>query len=304
MSTRSTSGAAARPSTSPADLWCVVAAGLLWGTGGLTGALLGAVGALDPLAIATYRLAGGGLSLLAVLALTGRLPRLDRSGAVRIIAVGVLSALYQSCYFAALAFTSVAVATLIVLGAAPVLVIVAETVRDRSRPSAASLTAVGLALVGLGLLVGVPGTGDRGGLAAGALLALVSATGFAALTLLSRRQVVGLDARATVGYGFTVGAVLLAAISVPTVGMGFAPGLASVGLLLYFAWIPTALAYALFFLGLQRGVSASSAAVVAVLEPVTATVLGVLVLGEHLTVVEAVGAGLLCLAVLIAGLRR
>ncbi|WP_028937682.1 DMT family transporter [Pseudonocardia spinosispora] len=304
MSTSCSSGAVARPSTSARDLWCVVGAGLLWGTGGLTGALLGKVAGLDPLAIATYRLLGGGLSLLVALACLGRLPRLGRSASVRVLAVGALSALYQACYFAAVAFTNVAVATLITLGSAPVLVIVAETVQQRRRPSTGSLTAIALALLGLGLLVGVPGDGAGAGLLLGAVLAVVSAAGFAALTLVTRRPVPGLDARATVGYGFTVGAVLLTAVSVPTVGMGFAPDTASVGLLLYFAWIPTALAYALFFLGLQRGVSASSAAVVAVLEPVTATLLGVLVLGEHLTLVEAVGAGLLCLAVLVAGLRR
>lgn len=303
MSTSCSSGAVARPSTSARDLWCVVGAGLLWGTGGLTGALLGEVAGLDPLAIATYRLLGGGLSLLVALACLGRLPRLGRSGAVRVLAVGALSALYQACYFAAVAFTNVAVATLITLGSAPVLVIVVETVRQRQRPSTGSLTAVGLALLGLGLLVGIPSGSSGGGLLLGTVLAVVSAAGFAALTLVTRHPVPGLDARATVGYGFTVGAVLLAAISVPTVGMGFAPDAASVGLLLYFAWVPTALAYALFFVGLQRGVSVSSAAVVAVAEPLTATLLGVLVLGEHLTVVEAVGAGLLCLAVLVAGLR-
>jgi DME family drug/metabolite transporter len=98
------------------------------------------------------------------------------------------------------------------------------------------------------------------------------------------------------------GALLLGASTLPTVGLGFAPSAASVGLLLFFSWVPTALAYGLFFTGL-RGVSASSAAVVAVLEPVTATVLGALVLGERLSPAGAVGAGLLCLAALLATRR-
>jgi DME family drug/metabolite transporter len=303
MSSLSYSGAHAHPS-SRTDLFCVVAAGLLWGTGGLTGALLGQVAELHPLAIATYRLAGGGLSLLAVLACAGRLPRLPRRALPRVLTVGALTAMYQACYFAAVALTDLAVATLITLGAAPVLVIAAEVVMHRRRPSSASLIAIGLAVLGLGLLVGVPGVAGGGALIAGALLAVASASGFAALTLLGRRPVAGLDASATIGYGFASGAVLLALVTWPTVGLGFAPTAASVGLLLYLGWVPTALAYALFFTGLLRGVTASSAAVVAVLEPLTATVLGVLVLGARLGVPELAGGGLLCAAVLVAGVRR
>jgi DME family drug/metabolite transporter len=306
MSSLSYSGAPAHPS-SRTDLFCVVAAGLLWGTGGLTGALLGQVAELHPLAIATYRLAGGGLSLLAVLACAGRLPRLPRRALPRVLTVGALTGMYQACYFAAVALTDLAVATLITLGAAPVLVIAAEVVMHRRRPSTASLIAIGLAVFGLGLLVGVPGVPGvaRGGtLIAGALLAVASASGFAALTLLGRRPVAGLDASATIGYGFASGAVLLAAVTWPTVGLGFVPTAASVGLLLYLGWVPTALAYALFFTGLLRGVTASSAAVVAVLEPLTATALGMLVLGARLGVSELAGGGLLCAAVLVAGVRR
>src|SRR5882757_5495963 len=308
MSSLSYSGAPARPS-SRIDLFCVVAAGLLWGTGGLTGALLGRVAELHPLAIATYRLAGGGLSLLAVLACAGRLPRLPRRALPRVLTVGALTAMYQACYFAAVALTDLAVATLITLGAAQVLVIAAEVVMYRRRPSSASLIAIALAVLGLGLLVGVPGVPGvagvaGGGLIAGALLAVASASGFAALTLLGRRPVAGLDASATIGYGFASGAVLLALVTWPTVGLDFAPTVASVGLLLYLGWVPTALAYALFFTGLLRGVTASSAAVVAVLEPLTATVLSVLVLHARLGVPELAGGGLLCAAVLVAGVRR
>lgn len=327
---------AARPGASRTDLLRVVAAGVLWGTGGLAGALLGRLTELHPLAVATYRLAGGGLTVLAVLAVTSRagrsarvrgIRRAGRAGLARVLAVGVLTASYQACYFAAVAVTSVAVATLVTLGAAPVMVLAVESLRARRRPgpvqrdrqrsesnrigkgssvppaseAKARGTAIGLAIAGLALLLGVPAGFGGGALALGATLALVSAGGFAALTLLARRPVPGLDGPTSIGLGFTAGALLLGAVTVPSVGIGFAPTTASVGLLLFFAWVPTALAYGLFFTGL-RGVSASSAAVVAVLEPVTATVLGVLVLGERLAVAGALGAALLCAAAVVAGL--
>ncbi|MDT7657187.1 MAG: drug/metabolite transporter, family [Pseudonocardiales bacterium] len=318
MSSLSSPDAALRASGSRTDLYYVLSAGLLWGTGGLAGSLLGQVAALPPLAVATYRLAGGGLTVLAVLAVTGRLPRLRRAGWLRVLSVGVLTATYQACYFAAVAMTSLAVATVIAIGAAPVLVLTAEAVGERRRPGSASLVAIGLALLGLALLLGTSGhpltRAGGGSLALGVLLALGAAAGFGALALIGRRPVPGLDGPATIGVGFTAGGVLLA-VSALVVGaltggpgfgghgfggLEFAPTAASVGLLVYLGWVPTALAYGLFFVGL-RGVSASSAAVVAVLEPVTATVLGVLVLGQRLGLGGMVGAGLLCAAAVVAG---
>jgi DME family drug/metabolite transporter len=318
MSSLSSPDAALRASGSRTDLYYVLSAGLLWGTGGLAGSLLGQVAALSPLAVATYRLAGGGLTVLAVLAVTGRLPRLRRAGWLRVLSVGVLTATYQVCYFAAVAMTSLAVATVIAIGAAPVLVLTAEAVGERRRPGSASLVAIGLALLGLALLLGTSGhpltRAGGGSLALGVLLALGAAAGFGALALIGRRPVPGLDGPATIGVGFTAGGVLLAvaALVVGALtggpgfgghgfgGLEFAPTAASVGLLVYLGWVPTALAYGLFFVGL-RGVSASSAAVVAVLEPVTATVLGVLVLGQRLGLGGMVGAGLLCAAAVVAG---
>lgn len=296
------------------DLIAVVLAGLLWGTGGLTGALLGRVADLHPMAVATYRLAGGGLLMLAALAATGRLRRPDRPASVRVLLIGLLAAVYQAAYFGAVALTGVAVATLVAIGAAPALVLLAEAVLDRRRPGTASLAAAGLAMLGLALLVGRtgpvggPGTGGGTGavggaaMAGGVALALVASAGFGALTLLGRRPVAGLDAPAAIGMGFVAGAALLAAVAGPTVGLGFTPGVRALGLLGYFGCVPTALAYGLYFAGL-RGVPAGSAAVVAVLEPVTATVLGVLVLGDRLGTGEVVGAVLLCAAAVLAGLR-
>jgi DME family drug/metabolite transporter len=318
MSSLSSPDAALRASGSRTDLYYVLSAGLLWGTGGLAGSLLGQVAALSPLAVATYRLAGGGLTVLAVLAVTGRLPRLRRAGWLRVLSVGVLTATYQACYFAAVAMTSLAVATVIAIGAAPVLVLTAEAVGERRRPGSASLVAIGLALLGLALLLGTSGhpltRAGGGSLALGLLLALGAAAGFGALALIGRRPVPGLHGLATIGVGFTAGGALLAVAALVAGaltggpgfgghgfgGLEFAPTAASVGLLVYLGWVPTALAYGLFFVGL-RGVSASSAAVVAVLEPVTATVLGVLVLGQRLGPGGMVGAGLLCAAAVVAG---
>jgi drug/metabolite transporter, DME family len=290
----------------------VVLAGLLWGTGGLSGALLSRITGLHPLAVAAYRLAGGGLVLLLVLAATGGLAgtrwRWSAAALRRVLAIGVLAGTYQAAYFAAVELTGVPVATLVTLGAAPVLVLLVETVAGlahRRRPDALSVAAVGLAVGGLVLLVGAPGPVSGGALAGGVALSLLAAAGFALLTLLGRRQVPGLEPAAGVGAGFLVAGlalVVLVEVAVPAAGMAFAPSAASLGVLAYFVGVPTALAYGLFFAGL-RGVSASSAAVVAVLEPLTASVLGVLLLGERMGPGAIAGAALLCAAALLASRR-
>lgn len=285
-----------RPSVLPvfSGVPLLVVAGVLWGTGGLLGSLLGTATGLSPLAVAGYRLFVGGLLLLAV---HRSLPR-DRRSWRRIGATAVLAAQFQACYFAAVALTSVSLATLVTIGAAPILVLLAEQLRGR--PAARRTTAAcGLAVAGLTLLVGLPGP-DAGNVPLGAGLALLSAAGFAGLTLLGARPVPGLDAVTATGTAFTLGGAVLLVAATPLTGVGFTPTPAGVGLLLSFAVLPTALAYACYFGGL-RTAPASVGAVVALLEPLTAAALAALLLGERLGVVGITGALLIGAAVVLVG---
>ncbi|GAA0916357.1 hypothetical protein GCM10009557_88820 [Virgisporangium ochraceum] len=63
-------------------------------------------------------------------------------------------------------------------------------------------------------------------------------------------------------------------------------------LLLYLMVVPTALAYALFFAGLAV-VRATTASVVALVEPLTAAAVAVTLLGERVTPVAALGGAIL-----------
>ena len=105
-----------RPS---AGLFCLVISGLLWGTGGLTGSLLGRVAGLSPIAVAACRLTAGGVLIVCYLTATRRTWPSGRAAWVRITVIGLLAAIFQSCYFAAVSLTSVPLATLITIGAAP-----------------------------------------------------------------------------------------------------------------------------------------------------------------------------------------
>src|SRR6266705_4229945 len=211
-------------------LLCLVISGLLWGTGGLTGSLLGRVGGLSAIAVAACRLTAGGVLIVAFLTVTGRRWPAGRAAWGRITVIGLLAAFYQSCYFTAVSLTSVPLATLITIGAAPVMVLGAERVTGRPGGRLAVLT-TGLAVTGLGLLVGLPSGFRETAVLASAGMAVLAAAGFAAITLISMRPVAGLDDLAVTGFGFTIGGLLLMPTAGLAGGIAFRPGLTAIGLL-------------------------------------------------------------------------
>jgi DME family drug/metabolite transporter len=283
----------------------LVLAGVTWGTGGLLGSLLGRETGLSPLAVAAWRLGLGGLLVLLAFGSTalfggGTLLRgVARRPAVRRIGLlALLAAAFQACYFTAVSLTSVGLATLVTIGTAPVVVVAVETLRGSARRG--SLPVVVLALLGLGLLVGLPGSApDQLAALAGAAAAVLAGSGFATMTLVAAVPVPGLDARVATGASFVIGGVLLAVPAAVLGGPGVPTTPAGVGLLALFAVVPTALAYTAYFRGLAAGMSPATGAVLALLEPLTAAVLAAVVLGERLGAVGIIGGILLGIAVLL-----
>ena len=280
----------------------LVAAGVLWGTGGLLGRLLAELSGLSPLAVAAVRLGLGGVLLVSYVVLSGgRRPR-GRAAWRRIWATGLLAALFQVSYFTAVTLTGVSFATLVTIGCAPVLVLL---VRWRSA-SIGQLFGVLLALLGLGLLVGAPGVdADAGRMLVGALLGLLAAAGFAAVTLVNARPVEGLDEVTATGVSFVVGGAVLVPFAV-VLGGGAAHAfdVRSAGwsalVMLALALVPTALAYTCYFRGLHQ-TSPAMGSVLALLEPLTAAVLAALLFGEQLGISGLVAGGVLgCAMVLTA----
>jgi len=120
--------AARRPGT---GLLYLVISGLLWGTGGLTGSLLSRTAGLPALSVAAYRLTAGGVLIVVFLTVTGRRWPAGRAAWTRITVIGLLAALYQSCYFTAVSLTAVPLATLVTIGTAPVIVLGVDRLTGR-----------------------------------------------------------------------------------------------------------------------------------------------------------------------------
>lgn len=292
-------------------LACLAGSGLLWGTGGLIGTLLGRSAGLSPLSVAAIRLLVGGGLLVAFLAATGTRRPVGRAAWRRIAVNGLLSALFQGSYFAAISLTSVSLATLVTIGASPVIVAAVERIRDGRTFGRQGVITFGLALAGLALLMGRPGGGPGapGGVAAlaGCGLALLAAAGFATVTLIGTSPVPGLTDLAVNGYGFTLGGLVLLPLAALDGGLGFRAGtapelFASAGLLLALAVGPTAVAYTLYYRGL-RTEAAATAALLTLAEPLTAAVLGAVVLGDRLGTLGIAGALMLGMALVRAAAR-
>jgi DME family drug/metabolite transporter len=273
----------------------LIIAGLLWGTGGLTGTEFGRVSGLSALAVAAYRLLAGGGLIVVFRTVAGRRWPSGRAAWTRIAVTGLLAAAFQGCYFTAVSLTSVSLATLVTIGGAPVIVQLAERVRGRGGRHAARTT--GLALCGLGLLVGLPSGGfGYTAVLASAGFATLAAAGFATLTLIGATPVPGLDDLTVTGFGFALGGLVLLPIAALD-GMAFRPAPAAIGLLIALGTGPTAVAYTLYFRGL-RAATPGTAALLALLEPLTATVLAAVLLGDRLSVPGMAGAALLLAAVI------
>lgn len=283
--------------TSQRGVLLVAAAATLWGTSGLTATVAYDRG-VHPLTVSSWRMALAALVLLTMLRSTPEATeRLSWHDRRRLAVIGTGLAAYQASYFVAVQRAGVSIATLIALGSAPILVTLGERLSTGRRTARTTLAGVTLAIAGLVALVGVPsGRGD--GVLVGAAFAGISALGYAAVTLAGGSLSTRLGAQRATVMTFVVAAALLVPATSATVGLGLGGDGTVLAAMLYLGIVPTALAYRLFFTGLQR-VSASTAAVLVVLEPLVATGLAVPLVGERLSAVGWLGAATLLAAVVI-----
>jgi drug/metabolite transporter, DME family len=286
----------------------VSAAGILWGTTGVVVARLHSDAGLGPLSIGFWRLLIAAVVLaVALLPRRRRLAALLRRHPWGSVLAGVGLACYQALYFLAVTWVGVSVATLVSLGAAPVITAVWEAAHDRVPPGPRQLLVLVVALVGLGFIAA--GTTGAAGPhpVLGLLAALGSGATYAATSLLSASI-----SRGNAGVGGPLTAVMSTVGALVMLPFGLVEGIvghlppssgggvvwAEVGGLVYLGVVPTALAYGLFNAGL-RHVRPSVAAVLTLWEPITAAALAVLLLREPITPAAATGSGLLLLAVLL-----
>lgn len=267
----------------------ILAAAALWGIIGVWNRRLMA-GGLSPYSIVVVRNCGGLVLLTAVMALQDRsVFRVERQHLKYFFGTGVVSVvLFTVCYFSCQEICSLAVAS-ILLYTAPAIVVVLSALLWREPVTKKKLLALGLTLVGCALVCGVfsgaltvTGGGIALGLGAGFFYALYSIFGRYALAHYGPMTV-------TVWTFVFAGAASLALVRPAELAALAQPSMAltAVGLVV----CSTVLPYILYTRGLAR-VEAGKASILASLEPVVASVAGVVLFGEPMSGLTA--AGIVC----------
>ena len=264
----------------------VLTAAVLFGTTG-TAQALGPDA--DPLAVGAARIIVGA-ALLTVFAVASRRARLGAGGRGLVLVSGAFVAVYQASFFAAVAETGVAVGTVVALGSAPAFTGLFARVFTGERLERRWFAATGLACAGVALLtLGGGGGGDMS--APGIGLALAAGAGYAGYAVAGKRLMdQGATPEGLMAAVFGAGALLLTPVLlfVPLDGLATAEGAA---LALYLGAFPTAVAYVLFARGLKM-IGPSETSTLTLAEPVTAMLLGLLLLGERPGPIPLVGAAL------------
>ena len=292
-------------------LLLIAVAAASWGTTGATMTLLSRDAAASPLLVGWSRLAIAApcLVLAAGAARLGaRHPTRRAWPSLRDLplcaALGLAMAAYQVCYFRAVTLVGVAAAALLAICSAPLLIAVLAAALLGERLTSLVRLSLGMAVAGTALLVVGPRGLDQvtGHFGLGALLALGAGVSYAVYAVAAKGLLTRVTPLAVAAITFALAAVFLAPALLGeeallhTLSAGWP-------LFLYLGVGPTAVAYALFTAGLTR-VPATAAGIVSLLEPLTATTLGLVVFGERLGAVGTAGALLLLLALALLTTAR
>ena len=268
----------------------IILSAMLWGTTGTTQAL--APETAHPIAIGATRLAVGGLFLLLILLVTGKFNFKDWSIKTTLMA-SLCMALYQPFFFSAVSMTGVAIGTVVAIGSAPIFSGLTEWIFLKVRPSKIWWTSTFLSIVGCLMLfvhkelvlvnpVGI-------------IMAFGAGLSFAGYTLISRTLLEKHSTLSVVAVVFTLSAICLSPFLF-VFDMSWIMSFHGVGVSLQLGIMSTGIAYLLFAKGLVH-VSSSTAVTLSLVEPLTATLLGVFILGENLTNTSWLGIILLMIGI-------
>ena len=279
---------------SAGGLALIALAAVSWGTSGSVMTVLAARAAASPLLVGVARLwVAAILLLLAAAASRQSLAAATAGDRWRWLAMGACMAGYQAAYFTAVTLSGITTTALVAICSAPLLIAALAPWLLGERLTTRARLALGLGVTGTALLVSAPATVSDGSarFLAGALLALIAGLAYALFVLTAKAGLARTAPLPLTALTFAAGAVLLT----PALLWTDAPGRQlAIGWpwLLYLGGVATAGAYGAYTVGLGR-VPASVAGIVTLLEPLTATILGVALFGERLGAPAVAGAGLL-----------
>lgn len=290
----------------------IAGATLLWGIsatlgrGAFTGQLLPrgrSLKPIDPLILSQCRMTFSFLVLFPILVIRRglgrlRLPRTDLQQLVLLGLFGVAASNYL--YYLAIQKTNVATA-IILQYSAPVMVLVFMVARGLQRATPKRVSAVGLAVVGSALAIGLGGSSGLTLNAVGVAAALLAAVAFSYYNIVGHDIVARYDHWIVLLYTALSAAVFWLVVNPPWKVVAAHYSGFEWAFLLMFSMVSALLPFSFYFAGLQY-LEPTKAIVASCLEPVFSIVIAAVVLGESVRPVQAIGIIVVLAAIVVVQL--
>lgn len=297
--------------TSAALAWGgVLLAGVLWGVGALVAQSVMEDGGMSPFSLSLARFALG-LPLLwwwhwrqmAATPAAGQWRNLPWQERALVVFTGLAMAMNVTCWFMGVSYIGAALPTVISICCAPVIVALLSVLRGYERASGLLLSALLLALIGVGLIV-LPAEALvlPKNYAAGLAWSFASAALYSLVVLGNARMPAHVPAVSASAWGMAVAALLMLllasaqGITWPRDGTAWLQ-------VAYTGVATTSIAYLAFAWGARR-LSPTAAVVGTLIEPLVAALAAAWLFAEPLTGRQGVGALLLGAAMLLLARRR
>ena len=284
--------------------WALVLASLLWGTTGTAASFM--PDSVSPLAIGAFTMGVGGALLFATSA-RASIAAIRDAASRRWLLIGSIGVfVYPLAFYTSMDLAGVAIGNVVSLGTGPVFAAILERIIEKRRLSRLWLGCTAFAILGVVLLAlgttrgdGTSATNVPLGVALGCLAGLA----YALYTYCSSRGIrAPQSSRAVMGAMFGLGAIALLPVLL-ALGAPLVQSAQTASIALYLAVGPMFVAYLLFGIGM-RTLASSTATTITLLEPVVATLLAILVVGERLDPLGGIGLLLILLSITVLSTAR
>lgn len=274
----------------------------LWGAIGLFIDELAKIG-FTTLQIVTLRVVCAAVMLVLYLAITNpQLLKIELKDSFSFIGTGIFSIVFFNwCYFTAIEEVSLSIAV-ILLYTGPAFVTLLSWILFKEPMTGRKVGALLLTLLGCALVIKAIPISDQRISLFGFLVGLGSGYGYALYSIFGKHALKKYKSLTVITYTFVFASVVMLPVSGITIEAGQLASSYTWMLILGLGFFPTALAYLLYTTGLSM-IESSRASITATIEPVVATLLGVLVLNEILTGYQVIGILLVLISVVLIQIK-
>lgn len=280
---------------------CVIAASVLWGTTGTASAFIPDV---SPLAVGAFSMGIGGVLLVLNAKnnlLSDRQKLLSKPSLLFIGSLCV--AIYPLAFYSSMRLAGVAIGTVISIASAPFFTVIMERLISNKRVTSRWVVSfifgvIGVILLTLGKTQYLDINAQANNRILGVLLGLVAGLTYATYSWTARQMIEnGVNSKSAMASMFGLSAILLLPSLLLTGGNLFLDA-KHISVALYLAIAPMFFGYLLFGQAL-RVIEASKATLITLLEPIVATILAIIIIGETFSPIGWLGMSLMIICLLL-----